>query len=158
VEGFYGQYVVTMDNKGRLALPARLRPYPPDNDLSKVELMLTKGLDGCLALYPEDQWQIIQQRLSSQNYNRRNFRFYSRLLHSAAINVNLDKQGRLLIPSHLQEEAGLKGEILVIGVQRWIEIWQTQKYRDYIAKFTKEYGSYEDVAEGLLDLNRGEEN
>lgn len=155
MDGFFGQFTVNMDNKGRIALPSKLRPSPPDDKKSTTEFILTKGLDGCLSLYPETQWQIIQQRLGSHNFNRRDYRFFSRMLHSVAVNINLDRQGRLLIPSHLQEDAGLKREVLVIGVNRWIEFWEPQRYTEYLNQYGQ---SYEEVAEKLFDLNRGEEN
>jgi len=155
VDGFFGQFTVNMDTKGRIALPSKLRPLPSDDQNSTNEFILTKGLDGCLSLYPEPQWQIIQQRLGSHNFNRRDYRFFSRMLHSVAVNINLDRQGRLLIPSHLQDDAGLKREVLVIGVNRWIEFWEPQRYTEYLSQYGK---SYEDVAEKLFDLNRGEEN
>jgi MraZ protein len=143
-----------MDNKGRIALPSKLRPSTGDKK-SKDEFILTKGLDGCLALYPEEQWQLIQQRLGSLNFTRKDFRYFGRVLHSVAVKINLDRQGRLLIPSHLQEDAGLNREVLVIGVHKWIECWAPEKYQQYLDQYDQ---SYEEVAEKLFDLNRGEEN
>lgn len=155
VEGFFGQYNVSMDKKGRVALPSKLRPATSDGRVASKEFILTKGLDGCLAFYPEEQWQIIQQRLGAHNFNQRNYRYFSRMLHSVAVNITLDRQGRLLIPAHLQTDAGLKKEILVIGVNRWIEFWDPEKYNEYLNQYGQ---SYEEVAEKLFDLNRGEEN
>ncbi len=155
MEGFFGQYNVNLDQKGRIALPSRLRPVTVEGAQANHEFILTKGLDGCLALYPEDQWQTIQQRLGSHNFNRRDYRFFSRMLHSVAVNITLDRQGRLLIPSHLQEDAGLTREVLVIGVNRWIEFWDPKRYREYLTQYGQ---SYEEVAEKLFDLNRGEDS
>jgi MraZ protein len=154
LDGFYGQFTVLMDKKGRISLPSRLRPSSMKGTEFSDEFMLTKGLDGCLALYPENEWQLIQQRLSSLNFTSRDYRFFSRQLHSVAVNVSLDRQGRLLIPSHLQQEGGLAKEILVIGVYRWIELWHPESYRDYLSRYGQ---SYEEVAEKLFDFNRGQE-
>jgi MraZ protein len=76
------------------------------------------------------------------------------LLHSVAVNINLDRQGRLLIPSHLQQDAGIAKEVLVIGVYRWIEFWNPEAYRQYLSQYGQ---SYEEVSEKLFDLNRGQE-
>ena len=155
MDGFYGQFSVLMDKKGRISLPSRLRPSSMKETKLSDEFILTKGLDGCLALYPENEWQLIQQRLGSLNFTSRDYRYFSRLLHSVAVNINLDRQGRLLIPSHLQKDAGLTKEILVIGVYRWIELWNPDSYRDYLSRYGQ---SYEEVAEKLFDLNRGQED
>jgi MraZ protein len=150
VEGFFGQFKVVMDEKGRIALPAKLRPSSQLGANEPDSFILTKGLDGCLALYPKKQWETIQQRLDSLNFTRKDFRYFSRLLHSMAVLVTLDRQGRLLIPSHLQDEASLKKDILIIGAYRWVEFWNPETYDQYL----KQYGqSYEEVAEKLFDLN-----
>ena len=78
--GFYGQYQTTLDDKGRFALPAKLRSVTDSSQkpLLEGELILTKGLEGCLALYPEAEWAEIQKRLSSLNFTKKDFRFFSR--------------------------------------------------------------------------------
>jgi MraZ protein len=149
--GFYGQFIVLMDNKGRIALPAKLRPLPLKEKKTDASFMLTKGLDGCLALYPEKQWEVIQRRLDTLDFTRRDFRYFGRLLYSVAVPVGLDRQGRMLIPTHLQKDALLEREVLIIGANRWIELWNPEHYEQYL----KGYGqSYEDVAEKLFDVNR----
>nr|MBN2277526.1 division/cell wall cluster transcriptional repressor MraZ [candidate division Zixibacteria bacterium] len=151
--GYYGQYTVLMDDKGRIALPAKLRPEVKDKKSSET-FMLTKGLDGCLALYPQKQWELIQKRLDTLDFTSRNFRFFSRLLYSVAVPVKLDRQGRMLIPQHLQKEAGLDREILIIGSNRWLELWKPETYEQYL----KQYGqSYEEVAEKLFDIDHRQE-
>ncbi len=150
MDGFYGQYNVVMDEKGRIILPARLRPSFQEGAQEPDNFILTKGLDGCLALYPRKQWEQIQQRLGSLNFTRKDFRYFSRLLHSAAVTIILDRQGRLLIPAHLKEEASLDKDILVIGNYRWIEFWNPQIYRQYITQYGQ---SYEEVAERLFDID-----
>lgn len=147
--GFYGQYQTTMDDKGRFALPAKLRSVV-DNDKKVIlegDLVLTKGLEGCLSLYPQKEWDNIQSRLSSLNFTKKDFRFFSRRFYSAAAIVSPDKNGRILIPSHLVAEASLKKELLVIGVNDWIEIWDPIRYQYYLEQFS---GSYEEVAERLF--------
>ncbi|MCX6825718.1 MAG: division/cell wall cluster transcriptional repressor MraZ [candidate division Zixibacteria bacterium] len=150
MDGFYGQFNIVMDEKGRIIIPSKLRPIIPKGAKEVENFILTKGLDGCLALYPRKQWELIQQRLDSLSFTQKDFRYFSRLLHSVAILINLDRQGRLLIPSHLQQEASLKKEILVIGAYRWIEFWNPDIYRKYLDQYGQ---SYEEVAEKLFDIN-----
>ncbi|HDL04802.1 MAG TPA: division/cell wall cluster transcriptional repressor MraZ [candidate division Zixibacteria bacterium] len=149
--GFYGRYNVLMDGKGRIALPAKFRPSTASEKDADGQFMLTKGLDGCLALYPEKEWQLIQERLNTLDFTRKDYRYFSRLLYSVAVPIKLDRQGRLLIPSHLQEQAGLEREILIIGANRWIELWEPDRYEQYLSQYGQ---SYEDVAERLFDVNR----
>jgi len=153
VVGYFGQYNILMDEKGRIALPSKLHPDSKDKKTSET-FMLTKGLDGCLALYPEKQWELIQNRLDTLDFTSRNFRFFSRLLYSVAVPIKLDRQRRMLIPVHLQKEAGLEREVLIIGANRWLELWKPETYQEYL----KQYGqSYEEVAERLFDIDRRQE-
>lgn len=147
--GFYGQFRTTMDNQGRFALPAKLRsvPGPDNNQLLSEELILAKGLEGCLSLYPQIEWQDVQKRLSALHFTKRDFRFFSRKFYSSAATLTPDRNGRIVIPAHLIDEAGLKRDLLVIGVNRWVEIWNPDRYEYYLEQFS---GSYEEVAERLF--------
>jgi MraZ protein len=149
VSGFLGQFETTLDDKGRLALPAKLRAVRGDDNrpLLEGELYLTKGLEGCLSLYPELEWAEIQKRFAGLNFTQRDFRFFSRRFYSSATPLAHDKNGRILIPTHLLGEAGLKRDLLIIGVNRWIEIWNPERFQYYLEQFA---GSYEDVAERLF--------
>lgn len=149
VTGFLGQYQTTMDNKGRFALPARLRAVagPDGVPLLSGEVVLTKGLEGCLALFPQTEWEEIQRRLADLNFTQKKFRLFGRLFYSAAIVVEPDRSGRILAPSHLIADAGLRRDLLVIGVNRWIEIWNPERFAYYLQL---EGRSYEDVAEQLF--------
>lgn len=147
--GLLGQYHTTMDDKGRFALPAKLRSFigPNKKPLLDGELIITKGLEGCLSLFPQSEWAVIQQRLSSLNFTKRDFRFFSRRFYSSAQLVSPDKNGRILIPSHLINEADLKKDLLVIGVNDWVEIWNPERHKYYLEQYS---GSYEEVAERLF--------
>ena len=157
LSGFYGQYQTTMDDKGRFALPAKLRNVlgTDKKPLLEGDLIIVKGLEGCLSLYPQSEWAEIQDRLSSLNFTKRDFRYFGRRFYSSASVVTPDRNGRILIPSHLVTEASLRKELQVIGVNRWIEIWDPERYRYYLEQFG---GSYEEVAERLFsaDGNEGE--
>lgn len=147
--GFFGQYTTTMDDKGRCILPAKLRAAVDDagTPLLSGNIFLTKGLEGCLAVYPESEWNSIQQRLSSLEFTDKSFRSFSRRFYSFAAPVTADKSGRILIPAHLIKEARLEKELAVIGVNRWIEIWSPQLLKYYMEEFA---GSYEEVAAKLF--------
>ncbi len=155
LSGFYGQYQTTMDNKGRFALPAKLRSVigSDKKPLLDGNLILTKGLEGCLSLYPEPEWQDIQERLSTIPFTRKDYRFFSRRFYSLACPVSPDRSGRILIPSHLVKEADLGKELLVIGVNRLIEIWNPQRFQDYQDEYAV---SYEEVAERLFTADGSE--
>ncbi|MBU8932931.1 MAG: division/cell wall cluster transcriptional repressor MraZ [candidate division Zixibacteria bacterium] len=154
MSGFYGQYNTTMDSKGRFALPARLRSVVDSDGQSclKGNLILAKGLEGCLSLYPEDEWQNIQDRLSSLSFTQKDFRYFSRRFYSSAASVSPDKNGRILIPALLAGEAHLKKDLIVIGVNRSIEIWHPERFEYYLEQFQ---GSWEEVAERLFAADNG---
>jgi len=154
LSGFYGQYRTTMDDKGRFPLPAKLRNVlgPRKKPLLDGNLILTKGLEGCLSIYPEQEWQQIQHRLSSLPFAQKDFRYFSRWFYSSAGSVSPDKNGRILVPSHLIQEAGLRKDLLVIGVNRWVEIWNPDRFEYFLKQFS---GSYEGMAERLF-MNHGE--
>lgn len=147
--GFYGQFRTSIDSQSRFVLPAKLRAVKGDNEVALLsqELVLAKGLEGCLSLYPQSEWQNVQERLSSLHFTKRDFRYFTRRLYSSAALVEADKNGRIQVPSQLITEAGLKKEILVMGVNRWIEIWNPDRYEYYLEQFT---GSYEEAAEKLF--------
>ena len=149
MSGFYGQYQTTMDDKGRFALPAKLRSVSGTNKKPLLDgnLIITKGLEGCLTLYPESEWSEIQNRLSSLNFTKRDYRYFGRRFYSSAAIVSPDRNGRILVPSHLIKEASLIKELLVIGVNRWVEIWNPERYQYYLEQYA---GSYEEVAERLF--------
>lgn len=147
--GLIGQATVNMDDKGRFPLPAKFRSAV---DLSGQLLVsesavLTKGMDGCLILYPEGEWQELQLRMSSMPFTTKDYRAFSRRFYSLAESVNIDKTGRIMIPPRLVIEAKLRKELLVLGVNRWLEIWDPIRY-DYFME--QSAGSYEEAAERLF--------
>lgn len=154
VTGFFGQYSTTIDVKGRFILPAKLRAVTDDSgkQLLAGDIFLTKGLEGCLAIYPEVEWNAIQERMSTLEFTDKSYRSFSRRFYSFAAPVNADKNGRILIPSHLVSEADLAKELVVLGVNRWIEVWNPQLLKYYLERYA---GSYEDVAAKLFSGDGG---
>jgi MraZ protein len=149
VTGFCGRYTTTMDEKGRCILPAKLRTVTDEagKPLLDGEVVLTKGLEGCISIYPEPEWEAIQKRLSTLDFTDRSYRSFSRRFYSLAAPVTPDKNGRILIPAHLIQEASLEKDLVVIGVNRWIEIWSPHLLKYYLEQYA---GSYEEVAARLF--------
>jgi MraZ protein len=146
---YKGQFVASVDSKGRVAIPSKFRSggkgkRPP-------QFVLTRGLDGCLALYPSSEWKRIEatraEKMSGLPFSRRDYRFFDRVLNANAVDVVPDKQGRILIPSFLLEASEISNEALVIGVAERIELWQPDKYRKYLEGYGE---TLEQVSERLF--------
>jgi len=150
--GFCGTFSCVLDDKGRFSIPAKIRPG--DVDVSKRKgippgevMVLTEGLDGCLSLYTEEEWAKIQERLNTLSFTQKNFRYFNRRLHQNTCRVRIDRSGRIRIPEVLQKMAGLRKDVLVIGVNQTIEIWDPARYQTYLDNFGR---TYEEVAERLF--------
>lgn len=120
---FRGEYAHQLDNKGRLIIPARYRPYLNSGAI------LTRGLDRNLVIYPEDTWQAVTQQLNQMPITQPTSRALRRLLFSGAVQLELDKQGRILLPNHLRAYAAIREEVLLVGVETFIELWEPAAWR-----------------------------
>jgi len=118
-----GEYKHSIDAKGRLAIPAKLR-----EELG-AHFTVTKGLDGCLAVYPDAEWEGLEQRIRSMPMSKA--RDLQRFFFSAAFDAELDSQGRILLPANLRKYAGLTKETVVIGAFNHAEIWDAEKWAQY---------------------------
>ncbi len=114
---FLGEYAHTIDDKGRLAIPARFKPELGDG------LFLTRGLDRCLVIWSPEGWRAIAERLTSLPLMQANARRLQRLFFSGAVNTVPDKLGRIVIPQYLRTYAELEGEVVVAGLLNRVEIW-----------------------------------
>ena len=124
---FLGNYNYTIDEKGRITIPAKLRA-----DLG-AEFILTRGIDGCLALYPRKAWDAIIEKYKELP-NVQNARNFLRFILSSASACSLDKQGRLSISSSLLQFAEIKKECVIIGVDECLEIWSKEKWEGYLER------------------------
>ena len=113
---FMGQYEHTIDSKGRAIIPAKYR-----EELGET-FVVTRGLDGCLFLYPSSEWQEFVDKLQKLPSNQKTRKIQRQFL-SKAMEVTLDKQGRILIPSMLREQAGLEKDIVFVGMMNRVEVW-----------------------------------
>ncbi|BCN31559.1 division/cell wall cluster transcriptional repressor MraZ [Anaeromicropila herbilytica] len=118
---FMGEYNHTIDTKGRIIVPAKFRETLGD------EFVVTLGLDGCLFVYPNEEWQNFITELKTLPGNKE-ARQLQRYFMAGAANLEVDKQGRILIPSKLREHAGLEKDVVFVGVLSKIEVWSKERW------------------------------
>ena len=140
---FIGEYQHTIDEKGRLAVPVKFRA-----ELSKGAVV-TRGLDNCLFLYPKKDWQELAVKLSKLPISQANTRAFSRLMLAGAMDVSLDKQGRVILPDYLRKYALVKKKAIIAGLYNRLEIWDEAAWNKYKAGTEKDSG---DIAEALGEL------
>ena len=120
---FEGQYNHTIDAKGRLSIPSKFREQLGD------EFHVTRGMDGCLFVYDNENWVAFEKSLMSlPKFNSKDLRNLRRIFISGAASVEVDKQGRILIPAALRECAGLEKDVVLAGVGDCIEIWSQERW------------------------------
>jgi MraZ protein len=140
---FIGEYSYTIDQKKRVAIPARFR-----KTLGK-RAVITRGLDNCLVVYPVPEWQRLAKKLEGLPSGQIDARGFARIMLSGAVDVGLDKLGRILIPDYLKDYAHLKKNVMVLGLSNRIEIWDDEQWKGYKEKTEKEIG---DMASRLQQL------
>jgi MraZ protein len=123
-----GEYAHALDDKGRIIVPARLR-----EDL-RDRFVMTKGLDGCLFLYPLEEWSRIVARLKELPLSSSNARAFTRLFLAGAQEVECDRQGRVTIPPRLREHAAIQRNVVLVGVMTRAELWAEERWRSYQAQ------------------------
>lgn len=118
--GFIGKFNHSVDAKGRVILPAKFREKLGD------EFVMTVGLDGCLYVYPNEEWEVFAEQLSNLPGTAEG-REFQRYFYENAVSCEIDKQGRVLIPADLRAAAGLVKDIVFIGMNKRIEIWSKER-------------------------------
>ena len=139
-----GEYNHTIDTKGRLIIPSKFREALGD------EFVVTKGLDGCLFVYDNEEWQNFEGKLKTLPLTNKDARQFVRFFLAGAAAVEVDKQGRILLPSVLREFAGLEKEVVLVGVASRVEIWSKEKWESAAA-----YEDMEEIAEHMAELGIG---
>ena len=140
---FIGEYQHNLDSKGRMAIPVKFR------DKLMPGAIITRGLDHCLFVFTLKEWEGLAQKLISLPLAQANSRAFVRLMLAGAMDVEIDKQGRILIPDYLRKYAGLKKQVVAAGLYNRIEIWDSEKWQEYK---TKTEGSSDEIAEKLGEL------
>ncbi|WP_026370142.1 division/cell wall cluster transcriptional repressor MraZ [Kallotenue papyrolyticum] len=119
---FLGEFEHSVDAKGRVAVPAKFRPRLEGG------LVVTRGFERCLQVFPMEQWQILSERVSNLPAASAEARQLRRLLFSSAFDTELDKQGRILLPANLREYAGIGDEAVIAGMNTYFEIWSKDNW------------------------------
>jgi len=143
---FYGEYAHTIDRKGRIIIPSKFRDVFKEHFVEKF--YVTRGLDKSLFVFTEEEWKVQEQKFKSMPFTKADSRKFNRLFFSGAVDVTCDKQGRILLPQYLKDYAGIKREIMIVGVSNRIEIWSKEEWRKY---YESAAPSFEKTAENLLD-------
>ena len=141
----YGEYEHTLDLKGRLIIPARFRQALKQHEIDT--LFLTRGLDGCLFVFPESEWRMAEARFKQIPFTKAEGRKFNRLFFSGAVEVKLDQLGRVLVPRALKEFAEITQDIVIVGVANRMEIWAKEKWRAF---YDSSRQSFEEVAERVM--------
>jgi len=140
---FIGEYKHTLDDKGRIAIPSKFRKA-----LAKGAVV-TRGLDTSLFLFPKEEWDKLAQKLASLPLGQSNSRAFARLMLAGAMDVALDKQGRVVLPEYLRAYAVMKKNVVVAGLFTRLELWDEAKWETYKKKVE---GDANAVAEKLGEL------
>jgi MraZ protein len=128
---FLGEHTHALDEKKRLTLPSKLRKAVGKN------VVVTRGLDGCLFLYPSKEWTGIAGKLGSLGMGQADTRGFARFMLAGAVEAEVDTAGRILVPEHLREFAAIKSSVVVAGVHNRLEIWDESRWKTYAAQVAK---------------------
>jgi len=128
---FIGEYQHNLDEKGRLAIPVKFR-----GDLAKGAVV-TRGLDNSLFLYTREEWEKLAAKIAELPLSQANARAFARLMLSGAMDLKIDKQGRVVLPEYLRKYAGIKKKVVIAGVFNRLEIWDEERWNRYKAQTEK---------------------
>ena len=143
---FMGEYSHTIDTKGRLIIPSRFR-----EELGET-FVVTKGLDGCLFVFSDEEWKAFEIKLKSLPLTNKNARQFARFFVAGATPCELDKQGRILLPATLREFAGMEKDVVLTGMLNRIEIWSKDKWNE---NNSLDDVAMDEIAEQMTDLGLG---
>ncbi len=141
---FMGEYNHTIDAKGRLIIPSKFR------ESLGYTFVVTKGLDGCLFVYDNEEWNAFEEKLKSLPITNKEARQFVRFFLAGAAEVEVDKQGRILVPNILREFAQISKDVVLIGVASRIEIWSKERFDGMAA-----YEDMDEIAEHMAELGLG---
>ena len=140
---FIGEYQYSVDEKNRLGIPVKFR-----SELLKGAVV-TRGIESCLFIYPKSEWKKWADKLAAMPISKSKNRAFTRLMLAGAMDVSLDKQGRINLPDYLRKYAGVKKRVVVAGLYNRLEIWDEKKWNEYKKKSE---ASSSDIAETLGEL------
>ncbi|ACB84878.1 division/cell wall cluster transcriptional repressor MraZ [Natranaerobius thermophilus] len=141
---FMGEFRHSLDSKGRVIVPAKFRKGLGDN------FVATRGLDNCIFVYPMNEWKVLEEKIRQLPLTKSDARAFSRFFLSGASECELDKQGRISLPSNLRDYAALQKDVVIIGVSNRVEIWSQEKWDNYQQQAES---SFENIAEEIVDFD-----
>ena len=141
---FMGEYNHTIDAKGRLIIPSRFREVLGD------EFVVTKGMDGCLFVFDNPEWQAFEEKLHKLPMIDKGARQFTRFFLAGAASVEVDKQGRILLPAVLREFAGITKDAVLVGVGSRVEIWSKDRWEGTVT-----YQDMEEISGHMIELGIG---
>lgn len=141
---FMGEFQHSIDDKGRIIIPAKFR------ELLGSSFVVTRGLDQCLFVYPMKEWEVLEQKLKALPLMKSDARAFTRFFFSGATECEWDKQGRVNLPSNLRQYAKLEKDCVVLGVSNRVEIWSKDTWEQY---FQQSEDTFNEIAEKLVDFN-----
>jgi len=140
---FIGEHSHSIDEKGRLALPARFRPAFAEG------AVVTRGLDGCLFVFTRFEWEKLAEKLVNLPLSQSDARKFARLMVAGAMDASLDKQGRINIPGYLRQFASLGSQVVVAGLYNRIEVWNAESWKKQQAEAEEKS---DQIAANLIDF------
>lgn len=141
---FIGEYTHSIDNKGRVIMPSKFRDGLGD------KFYVTKGMEGCVFVYDQDEWNRLEQKTKDLKLTSKKARQFARMFYAPARELEFDKQGRFVIPQNLREYAEISDEAQIIGVSSRIEIWDKNKYDEYLSDSSN---NYDEIIEDFEELD-----
>jgi MraZ protein len=145
---FMGMFNYSIDSKGRINIPSKLRKCL--NPEAKDTFVLTKGLDKCIYIFPLDEWNDLENKIKTLNVFNKDDRFFRRTWLMWATQQELDAQSRITLSKELMDYANIKSDATIIGNMNIIEVWDPETYNGYMNSHTE---SYEEVAERVMGIN-----
>jgi MraZ protein len=147
---FYGEYRHSLDHKNRVLIPSKFREAVKEVYIERF--FITRGLEKCIFVFTEPDWNVIEQKLKSLPLTQSTSRNFSRMFFSGAFEVVSDKQGRIIIPQPLLSYSGIKKDVVLVGILNRIEIWDQSSWDHFVGESTK---SYEEISEKLFEGSQG---
>ncbi len=138
---FTWSYERSIDEKGRIIIPPKFR-----KDLG-MEFIITRGLERCIYIYPMDTWKELSRKISSLPLEKKDVRIYQRFVFSSALDVKMDSQGRISIPKALRDYAGIKKDVIMVGVSSRVEIWDKATWEKINEELEKSLSNFENLIE-----------
>lgn len=127
-----GEYECKLDPKGRLVLPAKIKANLPEASGNNV--VLTRGFEPCLVLYPKVEWKVIYDKVAGLNEFNEEYRHFQRNFFRGNTEIELDNVGRFVVPKTMSRYAGLENEVIVVGLGNRVEIWDPARYEEFLVK------------------------